>query len=196
MDLGNKNKSARRSSRKSTALLVSLILILCISVGGTVAFLIDTDGTLKNIFNPTQVETEVLKNGENTTVKNIGSTSAWIRAAVVVTWQDENGNVYSQAPILGSDYTIAYDAGWLIGDDCFCYWSSPVAENAVTGNITVSLTNNAQAPAGYFLCAEIVGSGIQSKPARVFNENWVTGGLTVDDSDADPMNWFLKEAQG
>lgn len=103
-----------KRKRKVTALLVSVALIVCVAVGGTLAFLADSDGPVVNTFTPSKVTTTVDEKfdndvKENVKIKNTGDTTAWIRAAVVITWQDKNGNVYAQAPVENTDYTISYD---------------------------------------------------------------------------------------
>ena len=104
---GKRYKRSRRRSGKSAALLVSLLLLLTVTVGGTIAFLIDTECPLHNQFNPSKVTTKVEetlsgKIKKDVYIKNTGDTDAWIRAAVVVTWQDAAGNVYGQAPVEGT----------------------------------------------------------------------------------------------
>lgn len=172
---------------KSKPTLVSLILIICIAVGGVVAILFALTQPLKNIFNPTEVTTTVVEDfdGEvkqNVAIKNTGNIDAWIRAAVVINWVDKDGNVFGQPPVEGTDYTIVYDLanGWALGDDGMYYWTKPVKsdddapEDCCTGVLITSCKPNSPstAPDGYTLSVEIVGSGIQSVPASVFNNNW------------------------
>lgn len=182
---GKHYKRSRRRSGKSAALLVSILLILVVTVSGTIAFLMDSDGTLSNQFNPSQVTTavnETLSNGtkKDVYITNTGNTEAWIRAAVVITWQDAEGNVYGQAPVPNTDYEIVWGTGWLTGTDGFYYWTSPVAANGKTGDLIESCTYVANAPEGYYLTVEIIGSGIQSVPAHVFNTEWASSGLEVN----------------
>jgi len=163
--------------KKSLITLVSLLAILCVTVSGSLAFLIDTDGPITNLFNPSEVTTEVIEdlNGttkQNVKIKNTGDTDAYIRAAVVVTWQDADGNVYGAAP-KATDYTLNIittdqenpDGKWTKGADGFYYWSKPVAPNATTNILiqTCSVKNGAQIPDGYNLAVEIIGSGVQAK---------------------------------
>ena len=184
--------------KKSLITLVSLLAILCVTVGGTLAFLIDTDEPITNIFNPTEVTTTVVETLDGTVkkdvkIQNTGTTDAWIRAAVVVTWQNADGNVYGQAPVKDTDYVITWGTGWATGDDGFYYWTSPVkAETGETGALIETISPKGNPPAdGYYLTVEIIGSGIQNKPAMVFNTEWVSSGLTVNDDDDDPMQWKL-----
>lgn len=196
---GKRYKRSRRRSGKSAALLVSLLLLLTVTVGGTIAFLMDTDGPLHNLFNPSQVTTKVEETLSGDTkkdvyIKNTGNTDAWIRAAVVVTWQDAEGNVYGQAPVEGTNYEITWGTGWQTRDDGFYYWTSPVkAKTGVTGDLIETISPRGNPPAdGYYLTVEVIGSGIQNKPANVFNTEWKSSGLTVDATDSDPMKWTLK----
>lgn len=191
---GKHQKKSQRRLRKTTALLVSLLLVFAVGVGGTIAFLTDSDGPLKNLFNPSKITTTVEEEFDGETksdvkIKNTGDTTAWIRAAVVVTWQDKDGNVYGQAPVAGTDYTITFDLdnGWTTGSDGFYYWTKPVksvdedSENCLTGVLISECKPVAnKAPEGYSLTVEIIGSGIQSKPANVFNDNWSSSGLNVN----------------
>jgi len=219
---GKHYKKSHRRSRKSAALLVSLLLLLTVTIGGTIAFLTDSDGPLHNLFNPSQVTTAVEETLDGNTkknvyIKNTGDTDAWIRAAVVVTWQDANGNIYGQAPIAGTDYIINYNVDenktditkWYPGSDGFYYWPSPVAANTGgTGVLINRCTPSKSITVGtgveavtYYLTVEIIGSGIQSKPANVFNTEWASSGLVVKTTDQQenelpPERWTLqKEVQ-
>lgn len=203
----------KTNHRKFAALLVSLCLLLTTALAGTIAFLVAGSETVVNTFEPSEVTCKVeetITNNvkSNVTVKNTGDTDAWIRASVVVTWQDEKGNVYGQAPVANTDYTITYNVSknigkdvWVKGTDGFYYWTSPVpavddpetkeVDETLTGVLITSCSYNANAPEGYHLAVEIIGSGIQSKPASVFNTEWASSGLKVNDSNTDPMQWTL-----
>lgn len=190
------HKRSRRRSGKFAALLVSLFLILSAAVGGTIAFLTESTGPLHNLFNPSQVTTEIAETLDGAVkkdvyIKNTGDTDAWIRAAVTVTWQDKDGNVYGKAPVEATDYEINWGTDWKKGSDGFYYWTSPVAaKTGVTGDLIESCTSKT-VMADYFLTVEIIGSGIQSKPANAFDTAWSGSGLKVDDTDADPVKWKL-----
>lgn len=198
---GKHHKRSRRRSGKSIALLVSLLLIIGVTVGGTIAFLMDSDGPLHNLFNPSQVTTYVDETvcddtKSNVKIQNTGDTDAWIRVAVVVTWQDADGNVYGQAPKAGENYTNwTPGTDWVKGDDGFYYYTKPVAAQAATANALIAEIKPIGTPPaeGYYLTVEIIGSGIQNKPANVFETEWASSGLTVDDSNTDPMMWTLSK---
>jgi len=191
---GKHRKKSRRNSMKSGILVVSFILLVALAVGGTIAFLADDTDPVVNQFTPSKITTEVEEklNGDTKSdveIKNTGDTTAWIRAAVVITWQDEDGNVYGKAPVENEDYTITWnlnDGGWVEGDDSFYYWTKPVKSEKEAPNdcltgvlITECKPVSGKAPDGYSLTVEIIGSGIQSVPAKVFNDNWSSSGLKV-----------------
>ena len=106
-------------SKKVLALLVSMVLLVVTAVGGTIAYIVAQDGPVENEFIPTEVPCHVEERFENNVktnvqIQNDGNIDAYIRAKVVVTWQDEQGNVAAQVPEAGKDYTITYtnDGTW------------------------------------------------------------------------------------
>ena len=174
----------RANKRKATVLLSSLALLIVLLVGTTTAFLIASDGPITNIFNSSKVTCQVNEESfdgttkTNVTISNTGDTEAYIRAAIVVTWKDaENGNVYGSVPVKDTDYTITLNlTDWIDGKDGFYYYKYPVAPSGQNGSKTSALitecTYVSNAPAGYGLNVEILGSAIQSVPVSVVNEKW------------------------
>lgn len=174
-----KRKRFWNNSWKLTVLLISVLLILNVTLCGTIAYLTVSDISLKNIFNPSKITTAVseeFKDGvkSNVKIQNTGDTDAWIRAAVIVTWKDAAGNVYGKKPVEGTDYEITWNTStWLKGNDGFWYYSNPVlAKDGITENLIHLCKYLKNAPAGYYLNVEILGSGIQKNPAGVFSQQW------------------------
>lgn len=181
---------------KSKAILVSLLLITCVTVGGTLAYIVADSKPVENTFTPSVVTTEVMEDvttvpgtKSDVKIKNTGDTTAYIRAAVVVTWQDEAGNVLGEKPVERTDYSITYDLknGWVQGADGFYYWTSPVlsydenSNDCYTGVLFTDCTPvEGRAPEGYSLAVEILGSGIQSVPDTAVEEAWSNAKVTVD----------------
>lgn len=194
----NKNlKKLYNRCKKSTAFAVSLCLLLGVMIVGTVAFLLDKSDPVTNTFTPSKITTTVDEKLEDSTkkdvsIKNTGDTDAWIRAKVIITWQDEAGNVYGSQPKAGTDYTIEWnlpenpsgDAYWVSGVDGFYYWIKPIAPKGNTGILIKECTyQKDKAPVGYALTVEIIASGIQSKPASVFDTEWASSGLEVNEKN-------------
>lgn len=172
---------------KSKALLASLLLVVGVTVGGTLAYIVAGSGPVENEFTPSKVTTAVVESFDGTTksdvkIRNTGDTTAYIRAAVVVTWQDEAGNVYGQKPVEGEDYNINWTKnGWAEGDDGFYYYLSSVAAGGETKVLFTDCTPvEGRAPEGYSLAVEILGSGIQSVPDTAVEEAWSNAKVTVD----------------
>lgn len=200
----------KKQTVKPSALLVSLLLLLTVTIGGTLAFLLDSSDPITNVFTPSKVTTEVEeefdgKVKKNVKIQNTGDTEAWIRAAVVITWQDKDSNVYGQAPKpcetancdhanCGCDYVITWNiaeqtnpAGqWVLAADGFYYWNRPVAGGASTGFLIEECKPLRELKVGdttYYLTVEILGSGIQSVPASVVTTEWSSGVSGVTDEN-------------
>ena len=169
-------------SKQSLAikLVICLILLLMISVGGTIAFVVTHTSEIRNTFTESVVKCEVdetFKNNvkSNVSIKNTGDTTAYIRAFVNVTWMNESGQVASVSPKENTDYEIIYStSGWIKGSDGYWYYSLPVQPNDKTAVLINScqLLETASAPYGYYLSVEIVCSAIQSTPVSVVRDIW------------------------
>ena len=166
--------------KKVSLLLVSLVLIAAIAVGSTVAFIATSTEPITNIFNPANVTIDIdekFENGvkTNVKVKNTGNTDAFIRAQIVVTWKDTNGNVSATKPVLGTDYTMTLNKNdWFLGSDGFYYCNTSVAPNGFTPALITECkkTESSNQPEGYDLSVEIIASGIQSTPDGAVTEAW------------------------
>ena len=170
---------AKASRRQSLVLVASILLILAISVGGTLAYLATQTGSVTNTFTPTSVETDIKEENsgnvkKNVTVTNTGSTDAYVRAAIVVTWINDAGEVYPQAPVLGTNYTMdlnkADDAWKEYGG--YYYWHAPVAGGRETGVLINSAEPTGAAPEGYYLSIEILSQAIQATPNAAVIDAW------------------------
>lgn len=179
--------------KKVSLLLVSLVLIAAIAVGSTVAFIATSTESITNTFNPANVTIDIdekFESGVKTDVqvKNTGNTDAFIRAKIVVTWKDTNGNVSATKPVLGEDkdYTMTLNTtDWFLGSDGFYYCKTSVAPDA-PNNLTPVLIKECKKvdgvtpPEDYDLSVEIIASGIQSTPASAVEEAWKVVSVSND----------------
>ncbi|MBQ1252355.1 MAG: hypothetical protein IIY02_05505 [Firmicutes bacterium] len=181
-------------NRKLIVALLSLVLVVALSIGGTFAWLNDTSDTVTNTFKPGEIVTRVDETFDgnvksNVSIENVktdNAVDAYIRAEIVVTWQKDNGNVYGQLPVEGVDYTIGLDVanGWVLAEDGFYYWTKPVAPGAKTGIlITTCAPVDGKAPKGYSLCVEVISTAIQTVPTSVVTTEWSTGVSAVVDGE-------------
>ena len=61
----------KRKTKKSLALVVSLVLIITTVVGGTLAFIMDKTPEIKNTFEPSKITTSVEEDLEGSIKKNV-----------------------------------------------------------------------------------------------------------------------------
>ena len=171
--------------KKRLLLAVSLIVIVLVSVGSTLAVLTDITGTIRNIFSPTKLTSQVEEVFEDNIKKNVQirntskDVAAYIRAYVVFSWKDDDGNIYPQVPVAGTDYNITWGAtNWdLSTSDGYYYYKKPVPAGAVTYSLIKSCSPvMANTPSGYHLEVEIISDAIQANPISVVKEQW---GVTV-----------------
>lgn len=86
-------------------LLAALLVLLAVGLTSTsLAFLLDQTPAVVNKFDPGEVTASIDETFEDNVktdvaVQNTGNTDAYIRAKVVITWQDNEGNIYAQAPV-------------------------------------------------------------------------------------------------
>ena len=188
--LQSEHKQLRRPKRLAT-LLVSLLLVLGVAVGGTVAFLSTRTDSKENTFTPSKVTCEVTETFNNNVksqvaVKNTGDTTAFIRAAINVTWMSNqdaaNQTVSAKVPVKDTDYSITFakNTNWIQGADGYYYYQLPVDPQGSTEVLIeeCKLQENASVPDGYHLSVEIVASAIQSAPYSVVQSMWH---VTVED---------------
>lgn len=171
-------KSGRHGIRmnRTAVLLIAVILLISTAVGSTVAFLATKTEPVENSFEYANVSCKVTQNcdtdGSIVQVKNTGTISAYIRAAVVANWIDVDGNIAASVPE-GYSYDLTCSSGsWVQGKDGFFYYLLPVAPDASTeGNLLTCTVTCPETPE-YTLSVEVLAEAIQSTPASAVNEAW------------------------
>lgn len=175
----------RKINKRSMALLVSLAVVLTVAVGVTLAYIFTKTDPVENTFKPSKVTCAVIEDGKttddpygqvnvssksNVQIKNTGDTTAYIRVAVVVTWKNEKGNVWAQAPVEGKDYSVTWNLtanGWVEGTDGYYYYKKavpPTGDGAFTDVLITEAKPLKDCPEdGYTLSIEIVASAIQAE---------------------------------
>lgn len=168
---------------KQPVALVALLVLLCCTVAGTLAYLVTSTNSVTNTFTPAEVKTEVTESfvedkGElvksNVQIKNNGNIDAYIRAAVIINWADANGNVYGGGtPVEGTDYTVpVLQNGWIkVGD--YYYYTSAVPAGSSTGTLFAPIEQlKTCKDTNYGLQITILADGIQSVPDTVVKDVW------------------------
>lgn len=186
-----KNANARRRPGMPALLAVLALAALVLGTAGVWAYLrmrtspADNDFQAASNVEPTVLEDNTIDAGGNVTEKkdvtvNVGNTSVtigdtpdagysvYVRAAVIVTWQDAAGNVYFQNPTAGGrspDYQISYNTEqWTYNDsDGYWYYNSAVTSGQSTANLINTCKALKAAPkSGYTLNVTIAAQTIQS----------------------------------
>lgn len=146
----------RKKHKKAVSLILSIALLVTLVAGGTLAYVVARTVMTQNQFRAGSISSSVNGNGQ---VTNNGNADAYIRAAVVVNWMDQDGNVYGIKP----QYTLSVNSGWTqIGD--YYYYTSAVASKSATLTAPVSVGVAGAAPSdAYTLSIEIVAEAIQAE---------------------------------
>lgn len=155
--------------KKTILMLAAMALLLTVTVGSTLAFLVTSSDPVENVFEPAYVKSEVIEPGwkdgnlekSNVTIKNKSNVNAKIRAAIVVTWQDAYGNTLPNVPRLNEDYSLTIGEGWSL-QNSYYVWTDSVAPNGQTG-VLINSCKQLKNIGTYRLCVEVIGSAIQAE---------------------------------
>jgi hypothetical protein len=173
----------RKLPRKAAIAMAAMALLLCCAIGGTLAWLVTSPGSLKNTFTPAQVQCEVRESFSNGIKSDVyvlnpdvkGSVPAYIRVALIPTWEDNEGNVAAISAGL-SDLAIEWGTNWIKGGDGYWYYKAPVAPGAQTDQLiktaVVSKTGNGYRMNLYILAEAIQAHGKDSKGASPVEVTW------------------------
>lgn len=159
-----KNVAVRHTKKQKLTLILSIVLILTLAVGGSLAYVIEKSASIQNQFERAYVTSMVNVNGDSIDVTNTGTVNAYIRAAIIVSWMDSNGDVRGIAPS-SSDYSLGINsADWHRDPNTGFYYYKPiVAAGGTTNDLVTSITINGAVPDGYDLSVEVVAEAIQAE---------------------------------
>lgn len=167
-------------SKKTLTALVAVVLLLLVATGSTLAYIFTKTEPVENTFVPAQVSCAVVENGtlytansltvsskSNVTIQNTSTVPAYIRAAIIVTWKNEAGNVYALKPVIDDDYSLSVNTTDWSGSGEFYYYNSDVAANGSTTNLINSASQLSDSIVGsdgtmYSLSIEILAEAIQA----------------------------------
>ncbi len=175
----------RAKTWKALIVAALAVVILTAAVGGTMAWLSTKTNDLTNTFVPAKVTCAVDEptwvNGksikENVSIKNTGTTDAYIRVAVIGNWY-KNGKV-----VAGWTDDIKYKDGWFTKEENgvkYHYYKYSVpsvaqsAENCSTSNLFDSYTptRTDDVPDGAHFEMNIICQAVQSTPAAAVQDAW------------------------
>ena len=190
-----KSKRRRRYQKLRTrnknyiyVLVAAVAVIIAGTAGATLAYLSHQSG-LTNQFQIAEVSTGIDEDFTGTTksnvkVENTGDVPAYIRAAVIIGWEDAAGNplIDEEAPKEGKDYTISMNLNsssaegeWVLASDGYYYYTMPVKgqdETAILINKCEDNKLEAHEQAGKYLVVDIAAQSIQTEPAAAVLDAW------------------------
>ena len=161
------HRRKRRKNNRAGILFLSLLVLVTVMVGGTLAYLITNTEPVTNTFNPSFVDCEVTEDFDgsiksNVNVTNTGDTDAYIRVKLVTyRVNDEGQHMGGKAEIPA----FAPGAGWVKCDNYY-YYTQPVAPGEkpaadLIDNIT--LTGSYTDADGGKQVIEVMAEAIQAK---------------------------------
>ena len=164
-------------------MVLSIVLLLGVAIGGTIAWLSTKTTPVTNTFTPARVTCEVEEKFDNTTgvktnvnVKNAGNIAVYIRVKLV-TYRTNNAGQH----IGGTAELPKFTPGenWVEKKDGYYYYTLPVEPNAQPQtNLADSMTlemSYGDADGGK-QALEIMAEALQSTPADALGEAW---GVTI-----------------
>lgn len=164
------------SAKKLPAAAIAIILVVVMTIGGTVAFLMDSTESVINKFTPASsgitIEEEVKENCKTEiAVKNTGDTGAYIRVSLVANYYDENGNITGGAAV--PDFALN-ETNWFKGTDGYYYYQTPLPAGKVTESL---LANGSKMELSENMQVTVLAQSIQASPTSVVHDKW---GVTVN----------------
>lgn len=171
-------RTSKRPTGRLAAMALATVLLLALTIGGTVAWLTSKTNDITNTFTPSKVMcavSEVFYEDTgvktNVNVTNVGDTDAFIRVKLVTYRTNAErkhiGGVAEVPKFTPGD-------GWVKYGDYY-YYTKPVAPNAQPEK---ALIDNIQLTSGYtdadggYQAMDVMAEAIQSQPAQAVGEAW------------------------
>ena len=183
----------KRRSKKTGMLFLSLLLVIGMVVGGTVAWLSTKSAPITNTFLPSHVSCSVAEEFNGTTksnvnVTNTGDIDAFIRVKLVTyRVNDEGQHIGGTAEIPA----FTPGAGWVKNGDYY-YYTKPVAPDEQPADALISsitLTDPYDDADGGKPVIEVMAEAIQSVPEDAVKAAWGAGfSIAADGSLIVPGN--------
>lgn len=200
------NKRKHKKLRKPVKLVISLLLLVCVSVGVTVAYL-TSKGSVTNKFTVATVDTNVDedfdgKNKSNITATNTGDVPSFIRIKLVTYRINSNGDHIGGKAEINKDHFTLDSNYWFEVNDCY-YYKYPVDPNVtikptLTGDGYIELkeyNKDPDDPDGGKQVIEVIAEAIQASPAQAISDAWGEYvDVHVDTSTNEPL--YITEKGG
>ena len=176
----------KRRSKKTGTLLFSLVLLLTMMIGGTLAYLTMKTDPIQNVFTPSQVSCTVKedfdgKTKSNVNVRNDSDINAYIRVKLVTYRVNNDGEHIGGTATIP---TFTPGSGW-VEHSGYYYYTQPVAAGeSPAANLTnsMTLTGSYDDADGGKQVIEVMAEAIQSVPATAVQNSW---GVTITPGKVD-----------
>lgn len=179
--MNNKNNARKKGIFGGLTFATAVTLVVLCIVGGTLAYFFTKTPNIVNTFVPGKVECEVTEKFENNQkdeikVTNKGTTAAYIRVGMASYWKAsgaESDEILGKNSILPYEDFYSYlNPGWVIGEDGYFYYKSPIAPGDSTPEMfTTSLTLSVD-ETGNVEVLEVFAEAIQCAPIDAVTEAW------------------------
>ena len=178
----------KRRSKKTGTLLFSLVLLLTMMVGGTLAYLTIQTNPVVNQFTPSHVSCTVKEDFDGTTKRNVNVTNtsdipAYIRVKLVSYRVNDQGQHIGGTADLPA-FTLG--TGWVKNGEYY-YYTQPVAAGASpAANLTdsMTLTGPYTDADGGKQVIEVMAEAIQSVPTSAVVSAWGVNPSTLSTTGA------------
>lgn len=183
----------KRRSKKTGMLFLSLLLVIGMVVGGTLAWLSTKSAPITNTFTPSKVACEVTESFDgtvksNVNVKNTGDTQAFIRVKLVTYRTNDAGDHIGGTAEL-PEFKLGDNWVWYDG---YYYYTLPVAAGGTPNtNLTdsMTLTGSYNDTDGGKQAIDVMAEAIQSVPENAVKAAWGKGfSISPDGSLVVPGN--------
>ena len=161
----------KKFNKKSLVLLICVTLLLTFAVSGTVAYLVASTEKVTNTFGPAYVTVEVDDKVDglrkyDVEITNTGNVDAYIRAAIVGYWCNNDGEIVAAWDPTDTDqgeFGGLAGTNWVKNGDYY-YYTQPVAPGAQTPSALFESYTVKQAPVeGAHLVMNIMAQAIQAE---------------------------------
>lgn len=160
--------NAPSPKHKSVIIVLSIILLVCIGVGATLAYFANSTGPVINTFQSGTVDAEISEtvNGNVKSaikVVNTGDVPVYVRVRLVSYFEDGSGNVLPQDSV-----SVSFTSGdnWEYNNGYY-YYKLPVGAGDSTGNLLDSQLAMAENQV-----IEVLADTVQATPIDAIKEVW------------------------
>jgi len=173
MKRGKYQKSKPHSlHRKPLLALVCLVLMVGLSVGGTLAYFSHSSAGVTNTFSAGTVGADIRESFNGTekssiTVTNPGTSPVYVRIRLVSYWKDDD----SIAPKASPSLAVSLNSGWTYMDGYY-YYTSPLAGGSTTSNMLADSLYMGTTEEGYKQVIEVLAETVQATPAEAVSAVW------------------------